>query len=151
MVNKFWTSLSTLLLTLATVQISFTANAQSTQTPSSNAQAPASTESGGAAEFDLNLAGIGSQSELQRYADEWRAARNKEGLTYATAVQTSQIKAKVGSNVYGDAFLKQILAWLAKGNSHYVLKVAPLPLTFEATFVCLSLPRYNPVNYVNPV
>jgi len=48
-------------------------------------------------------------------------------------------------------FLKQILAWLAKGNSDYVLKVAPLLLTFEATFVCLSLLRYNPVNYVNPV
>ena len=105
MINKFLVSLSFFLLGLAAAQVSSTSYAQSTQTPANNAQAPADTEPGGSAEFDLNLAGIGSKSELQRFAEEWVAARNKEGLTYATAVETALIKAKVGSNDYGNAFV----------------------------------------------
>jgi hypothetical protein len=104
MITKLLASLSFFVLGLAAVQVSTTSHAQSTQTPASNAQAPADTESGGSAEFDLNLAGIGSQSELQRFADEWRAARAKEGLIYGIQVQAAQIKAKPGSNDYGDAF-----------------------------------------------
>jgi hypothetical protein len=104
MINKFLVSLSFFLLGLVATQVSSTSHAQNTQTPANNAQAPADTGPGGSAEFDLNLAGI-KQSELQKFADEWVAARVKEGLTYATAVQTAQIKAKVGSNDYGDAFL----------------------------------------------
>jgi hypothetical protein len=50
-----------------------------------------------------------------------------------------------------DVFLNRFQIDLPRVTPATFLKVAPPPLTFEATFVCLSPPRYNPANYVNPV
>ena len=143
MITKLLASLSFFLVGLAIAQTDPTPKSQGSQAPATNAQAPASNESGGAAEFDLNLAGIGSLSELQRYADEWRAARNKEGLTYATAVQTAQIKAKVGSNVYGDAFLAAVTDAMLSAHSQRASELASNSIKEKLKSVSLDVKGFE--------
>jgi hypothetical protein len=77
-------------------------------------QAPSS------AEFDLNIEGVGSKSELQTFAENWRQARAKEGKDYRYAVGLAQIKGKPGSNTYADAFMLALDDAVLQANSIYI-------------------------------
>lgn len=88
---------------------------QTAQTSSNQTvQAPSS------AEFDLNIEGIGSQTELQTFAENWRQARAAEGKDYRVAVGTAQVKAKPGTNTYADAFMLALDDAILQAHSNFI-------------------------------
>jgi hypothetical protein len=88
---------------------------QSAQSASEQAvQAPSS------AEFDLNIEGIGSQSELEAFAENWRRARAREGKKYRVAVGSVQIKGNPGSNTYADAFMIALDDAILQAHSKFI-------------------------------
>ena len=92
------------------------AQAQTNET-ASNVQPPSS------AEFDLNIEGVGAQSDLQRFAEQWRQDRAREGKNYRVAVGTAQIKAKPGQNSYGEAFMLALDEASLIAHSNFISEV----------------------------
>jgi hypothetical protein len=96
-------------------ETAITEGTQSAQLASEPAvQAPSS------AEFDLKVEGVGSQSELQTFAENWRQARANEGKLYRVAVGSAQIKGNPGSNTYADAFMLALDDAVLQANSIYI-------------------------------
>ncbi|CAM5439024.1 hypothetical protein TMEC54S_03208 [Thauera mechernichensis] len=76
------------------------------------------------AEFDLNLKGLGSTSQLQRYAQEWQSARAAEGKVYIVKVGRAQISAQPGTNAYVDAYDLAVQGAILDAHARYVSEVA---------------------------
>lgn len=123
MIKTLLTSLVTLVLSAGLVNaqsgstVAQVNNQVVTGSGSTIAKAPSSPE------FDLNLEGIGAQSELKNFAEQWRQSRAKEGKIYGVAVGTAQIKSKPGQNTYGDAYMLALDEAILIAHSNYISEV----------------------------
>lgn len=116
MVGRLFGSL-TLALFASFVQAQESTPAEAPRVPSS-------------AEFDLNLKGLGSTSALQRFAQEWQAARAEEDKDsrkdrgYIVKVGRAQVVAKPGTNAYVDAFDLSVQAAILDAHARYISEVS---------------------------